>query len=48
MKIIKCKECGKVANIFNRLFYQKDYVIETGTVYNCPKCYKKIKKMWKE
>ena len=45
---MKCDYCGKSAKtLFKKLLYRREFGCEM-MFYYCPKCYKKIKKMWKE
>lgn len=48
MKQLTCNTCGKELNIFIRLFYKKDYTIEKGAVYDCPKCDKQLKEAYRD
>ena len=48
MTIRVCDYCGKATkNWLRKLLYRREYGCEL-MFYYCPKCYKKLKKMWKE
>ena len=48
MTIKICDCCGKVTKKWlEKLLYRREYGCELKFYY-CPKCYRKLKKMWKE